>query len=519
MSGSLNSALESPLASGTNVAAQDLSDDAFYVNKNDIHGNPLVSEVLTGRQNFVPWRKAMEIALSARDKLEFVEGQVPIPTDVKLKARWKRCNNVIMTWILNSVSKNVVGQILHSENVAVAWRSLNMKYGGSNVSRKFSLQQEIANLMQGEMDVSSYHEKLVNLWHELDSMRKYKMCIIADDCSKCQETKAFYDQEKEEGRVIKFLMGLNEAFTHIRTHIIALRELPSLDVAYDMVVTNEAERHIVRAVGIEASAMHVQQESPYKQQVQSTKSGGNVAGRMKQRPHCTYCQFSGHTKKHCYKLNGYPPGHRLHKGKSPNRMSSANSVAHTTNETNSKSAGNTSQASSASGIGSPNSFTAEHVSQIWNMIKQQHQGTAETGEGQCHMAGICNFVLNSLAKHCWIIDSGATDHFICDKKLLSNVYELPKKCHISLPNGDTIVVTSAGTYQLRPGLVLFDVMVAPEFKYNLLSVSKLVKDSLFSVTFTKDKCLIQDSAKKTVLEIGELVGDYFRFQTSVTVRW
>ncbi|CAM8998473.1 unnamed protein product [Rhodiola kirilowii] len=198
MSASSNSVLGDPIISGDSTAVQDASDDAFFVNKNDIHGNPLVSEVLTGRQNFVPWRKAMEIALSARDKLEFVEGQIPIPTDVKLKARWKRCNNVIMTWILNSVSKNVVGQILHSENVDVAWRSLNMKYGGSNVSRKFSLQQEIANLMQGNMDVSGYHEKLVNLWHELDSMRKYKMCIIAGDCSKCQETKAFYDQEKEE---------------------------------------------------------------------------------------------------------------------------------------------------------------------------------------------------------------------------------------------------------------------------------------------------------------------------------
>ncbi|KAL9676748.1 hypothetical protein QQ045_004966 [Rhodiola kirilowii] len=236
MSGVENSAIGTSIMSGNNVANQDISNDAFYVNKNDIHVNPLVSEVLTGRQNFVQWRKAMEIARSTHDKLEFVEGQIPVPVDVKQKARWRRCNNVIITWILNSVSNNVVGQILHSEIVAM---------------------QEIANLMQGDMDVSSYHEKLVNIWHELDSMKKYKVCDITDGCTRYMETKSFYDQEKEEGRVIKFLMGLNEAFTHIRTHILALRELTTLDVAYDMVVSNEAERHIAKLTVVEASAMNV----------------------------------------------------------------------------------------------------------------------------------------------------------------------------------------------------------------------------------------------------------------------
>ncbi|CAM8961061.1 unnamed protein product [Rhodiola kirilowii] len=511
--------MASLLNSTSSTLASEVSDDAFFVNKNDIHGNPLVSEVLTGRKNFVSWRKAMEIALSARDKLEFVEGEIPMPTEAKQKAKWKRCNNVIMTWILNSVSKNVVGQILHSENVAIAWKSLNMKYGGSNISRKFSVQQEIANLMQGDLDVSSYHEKLVNLWHELDSMRRYKVCVVADGCVKCQETKDFYDQEKEEGRVIKFLMGLNEAFTHIRTHILALRELPSLDVAYDMVSTNEAERSIAKAISIEASAMYAHQESSYKQQNQFQRSAGNSTGnsagnsvgRVKQRPYCTHCQFNGHTKEHCYKLNGYPPGHRLYKGKNQNK--SANNVTLNAAEATQKSVvGTNSQAAVSSSTISSNSFTTEQVNQIWNMIKQQQQGTTETVEGQCHMAGICSLVLHSLVKHSWIVDSGATDHFICDKSLLKNVYELPKKCHISLPDGNTIVVSSAGTYELRPGLVLHDVMFASEFKYNLLSVSKLVKDTSYSVIFNKDQCLIQDSARRTVLEIGRMAGGLFQVE-------
>ena len=30
---------------------------------------------------------------------------------------------------------------------------------------------------------------------------------------------------------------------------------------------------------------------------------------------CDHCKLTGHTVQKCYKLHGYPPGHRLHKGK------------------------------------------------------------------------------------------------------------------------------------------------------------------------------------------------------------
>ncbi|KAL9664926.1 hypothetical protein QQ045_020335 [Rhodiola kirilowii] len=86
----------------------------------------------------------------------------------------------------------------------------------------------------------------------------------------------FYEIEIEEGRVIKFLMGLNESFAHIRTHILALRELPSIDVAYDMVDTSEAERNIAKGACIKALAMASAMYVPYqgsnnvhKQQFQS----------------------------------------------------------------------------------------------------------------------------------------------------------------------------------------------------------------------------------------------------------
>ncbi|CAM8953148.1 unnamed protein product [Rhodiola kirilowii] len=184
----------------------------------------------------------MRIALSARLKLGFVEGEHPRPNDPTLKARWQRCNDVIMSWLLCSVSPDVTGQILDSTDVADAWKCLHMMYAGSNLSRKFALQQEITNLMQGTMTVAKYFETLCGLWRELDAMRERKGCSLLDDCVRCQDSA----RETHDNKVMKFLMGLNESLAQIRTHILALEQLPALNVVFDRVSNHEAERNITK---------------------------------------------------------------------------------------------------------------------------------------------------------------------------------------------------------------------------------------------------------------------------------
>lgn len=33
------------------------------------------------------------------------------------------------------------------------------------------------------------------------------------------------------------------------------------------------------------------------------------------KPICSYCQIEGHVREKCYKLNGYPDGHKLYKSR------------------------------------------------------------------------------------------------------------------------------------------------------------------------------------------------------------
>ncbi|CAM8879093.1 unnamed protein product [Rhodiola kirilowii] len=385
-----------------------VDDDIYHVNNNEITGNSLVGEVLTGRENFVKWRKSMRIALSARLKLGFVDGLHPKPKDPQLKARWQRCNDVIMSWLLCSVSPEVTGQILDATDVADAWTCLHMMYAGSNLSRKFALQQEIANLMQGTMTVAKYFEVLCGLWRELDAMKEQRGYSISDDCVRCQENA----KENQENKVMKFLMGLNESLAQIRTHILALKKLPQLNVVFDMVSNHESEKSLTKMVASETSAMYVNQHqvprqgSNYVNQHQVPRQGSNFqprsqqqqftqgfsstqrgfdngAGRVKQKPYCSYCHQPGHTKDTCFKLHGYPPGQTFFKGKANNNRTVNNAVTHSDDNTSNNPSSGSPQVPSSGNHTNP--FTHEQVTQLLAMLKQ---GTAGQSEPQCHMAGL-----------------------------------------------------------------------------------------------------------------------------------
>nr|GEU89293.1 reverse transcriptase domain-containing protein [Tanacetum cinerariifolium] len=76
-------------------------------------------------------------------------------------------------------------------------------------------------------------------------------------------------------------------------------------------------------------------------------------------------------------------------------------------------------------------------------------------------------------------------------------------------NGTIAKITHVGNLKLNNDVILFDVLVVPEYTVNLLSVNKLIKDSKLSVCFDESNCYIQDLRKRKVLGTGsEFVGLY-----------
>lgn len=114
-----------------------------------------------------------------------------------------------------------------------------------------------------------------------------------------------------------------------------------------------------------------------------------------------------------------------------------------------------------------------------------------------NMAGKIN-VQNS-----WLIDSGASDHVTHHKEWLKSIKVYKEESSVVIANGDSIQVKGVGNINLTVDLELKHVLNVPNFKCNLLSVSKLTRDLNCFLTFYPDKCFIQDLRMKSLIGMGK----------------
>ena len=81
----------------------------------------------------------MTIALSVKNKLGFIDSTIPKPsgTDPSLLNSWIQNNNVVISWILNSISNEVSASVIFSEIAVEIWFDLKDRFQQSNGPRIF----------------------------------------------------------------------------------------------------------------------------------------------------------------------------------------------------------------------------------------------------------------------------------------------------------------------------------------------------------------------------------------------
>lgn len=197
----------------------------LFLHHADHPGLSLVSVSLDG-SNYGQWSSAMKIALDAKNKIAVIDDSLPRPEDGNpLFHIWSRCNSMVKSWILNTVSKQIYGSIL-SFNDDQIWMDLHNRFHKTNLPRTFQLVQQIQDLRQGSMDLSVYYTTLKTLWDNIDSSEISEPCACCNTfhCAGQRQAQAKVDR----GRTIKFLAGLNEKYSIIRGQIIMKKPLPDL---------------------------------------------------------------------------------------------------------------------------------------------------------------------------------------------------------------------------------------------------------------------------------------------------
>nr|XP_016481241.1 PREDICTED: uncharacterized protein LOC107802288 [Nicotiana tabacum] len=411
----------------------------LFLHSSDIPGMSLVAVPFSG-YGFGGWKRSIIVSLLARNKIAFIDGSFPKPTVGSPESKqWDRCNNIVISWLTSSLTPEIAESVQYSDT--------------------------------GPLDIASYFNKLNKLWDELGTMgsNHANTCICA--------VKEGLLRDDEENKVHQFLMGLNKTYITVRSNILMMNPLPSLDNVCNILLQDEKQRqktlntHFTPDLAsFNANTttptrfpLHFQSQGQYTQKVNFDSPNQRLVSNQNKDLFCKYCKKSGHTIDKCYKLIGFPQGFKFTKGK---RFGIGANVESSTSE-NSNSPTTSGSNGPVSGIPG---LTMEQYSQLLTLPQQS---SLVDSNPQPNFVGSANFagsnlslpefngvaaystcVLTSVARSVWIVDSGATDHMTSVKELLFDITPLRVPYLVTIPNGYKVKVKCTRSLTLNSSFVL-----------------------------------------------------------------
>ncbi|KAF5193415.1 Copia-like polyprotein/retrotransposon [Thalictrum thalictroides] len=185
----------------------------------------------------------MKMALNAKNKFGFVDGSVTKPASdlVEIQA-WERCNDMVLSWILNSIDKSLTSSIIYASTPCEVWIDLEERFSQSNNPRIFQLKRDITTVRQEQNSLASYYNTLKSYRDELGTYITIPNCTcgIIPKCTCGIFTKLQEIHETE--CVYQFLMGLNDTYAPIRSQILVMEPLPNVSKIFAIINQEEKQR-------------------------------------------------------------------------------------------------------------------------------------------------------------------------------------------------------------------------------------------------------------------------------------
>ncbi|XP_074318955.1 uncharacterized protein LOC141655811 [Silene latifolia] len=283
----------------------DYYDDPLYLSSSDQPTATLSSFLFEGH-DFMGWKREVLMSLAAKNKDGLLDGSCPMPppTDKRHK-QWKRCDFMIMRWLSNSLDHKIRENFKYVSSSKEFWGELVERFGQSNALEVYQLTKDLGDIAQANLSLVEYYSKMKNLWETLDSIDPLPSC----SCGKislctCALVKKMIDRDNN-AKIIQFLMNLNNSYDGVRTQILSLEPLPSINKILALLQKVERQKQITETVSnlAESSAYVGFRQSGQSKGFQNTQ---NAAPGPVSDKHCDNCNRFGHTRETCFGLNKCP---------------------------------------------------------------------------------------------------------------------------------------------------------------------------------------------------------------------
>ncbi|XP_078174438.1 uncharacterized protein LOC144568083 [Carex rostrata] len=211
--------------------------------------SPLTNILLNGK-NYLPWARAVTIALGGQSKIGHINGKTLKPkTDETEIDEWQANDHKVMNWLFNSMQPEIYDIFSYSETAKILWDKLEEMYGRSNnAARVFELQQSLAKCKkEPNQSVIEHLGKMTKQWEELQLYRPVSSEVNV------------YIQREEQDRILLYLASLGSEFEEARRSILLRPELPSFSTI-EFAGSKEREKGILKSTAITAGETGTQEK-------------------------------------------------------------------------------------------------------------------------------------------------------------------------------------------------------------------------------------------------------------------
>ncbi|XP_058775326.1 uncharacterized protein LOC131649589 [Vicia villosa] len=263
----------------------------YYLHPGENLGATIVAPPLDDN-NYHNWSKSMKRALTSKNKVSFINGTLPKPSESdKNYELWDRANSIMLSWINRTLSPHIAHSTICFDSAFNLWEDLRERFTKGNHFRFSDLLRKIHSIQQDDHSLSTYVTDLKILWDELEDLCLTPSCSCPTPCT-CGLSKAVRNFKQME-YITYFLKGLNDNYQSIRTQILILDPLPPISRVYSLI----AQQQIPPASN--STILYAN----------NNNSKGRGHGSGKNSMVCTNCSKTNHTIETCYFKHGFPPGY------------------------------------------------------------------------------------------------------------------------------------------------------------------------------------------------------------------
>ncbi|CAL1393379.1 unnamed protein product [Linum trigynum] len=196
--------------------------------------------------NYGEWVNDMTETLIAKNKLAFVDGSLSRAQagSARHQEAWDRCDATVKGWLKTAMTREVRNSVRMATTARAIWTDLQRRFSRGSAQRAYELRRTIAALRQEKLSIWAFYTKLRSYWDEMDAVGGLPRCTcVGCSCGGCScNLPGQFQARLESERLFDFLLGLDDAYSIVRSQILSTKPTPSLAEAYQTVAAEEQHR-------------------------------------------------------------------------------------------------------------------------------------------------------------------------------------------------------------------------------------------------------------------------------------